>query len=57
MIIQNGNATTGETLMADPDLLQILQLPMVKGDRATVLKDLYGLVHQRERGKAPLWQR
>ena len=44
VIIQNGNATTGETLMADPDLMQILELPMVKGDRATVLKDLYGLV-------------
>jgi putative ABC transport system permease protein len=44
VIIQNGNATTGEVLMADPDLLQILELPMVKGDRRTALKDLYSVV-------------
>jgi putative ABC transport system permease protein len=44
VIIQNGNATTGEVLMADPELLQILELPMIKGDRNSALKSLYGLV-------------
>ena len=44
VIIQNGDASTGEVLMADPELLQILELPMIKGDRRTALKDLYGVV-------------
>jgi putative ABC transport system permease protein len=44
VIIQDGNASTGEVLMADPELLQILELPMIKGDRRTALKDLYGVV-------------
>jgi putative ABC transport system permease protein len=44
VIIQNGNATTGEVLMADPELLQVLELPMAKGDRGTALKDLYSVV-------------
>jgi putative ABC transport system permease protein len=44
VIIQDGNASTGEVLMADPDLLQVLELPMIKGDRSTALKDLYNVV-------------
>jgi putative ABC transport system permease protein len=44
VILQDGNASTGEVLMADPELLQVLELPLVKGDRTTAMKDLYGLV-------------
>ncbi len=44
VILQDGVATTGEVLMADPAILEILPLPLVRGDPATALRDQYGLL-------------
>ena len=44
VILQNGIATTGEVLMAEPDFLDIVQLPLVRGDRRTALKQTGSLL-------------
>ncbi|MFZ4688910.1 MAG: ABC transporter permease [Polymorphobacter sp.] len=44
VIIQNGVATTGKVLAAEPDFLAILQLPLVSGDARTALRNANSLL-------------
>lgn len=44
VIIQNGVATTGKVLAAEPDILQILQLPLISGDPRTALRGANALL-------------
>jgi putative ABC transport system permease protein len=44
VVLQNGVASTSDVLMADPAFLDIIQLPMVRGDRRTALADIGSLV-------------
>jgi putative ABC transport system permease protein len=41
VVLQNGNATTSTVLMVDPAFLDIVQLPFVRGDRRTAMRDLH----------------
>ncbi len=44
VVLQNGVATTAPVLMADPDFIDIVQLPLVLGDRSTAMKDPFSLL-------------
>ncbi len=44
VILQNGVATTGHVLMADPAFLDIVQLPLLRGDRRTAMKELHSVL-------------
>ncbi len=44
VILQDGVATTAEVLMAETNLLDILQLPLVRGDRRTAFRDMNSLL-------------
>jgi putative ABC transport system permease protein len=44
VIIQNGVATTGKVLAAEPDFLEILQLPLVSGNPRTALRGANSLL-------------
>ncbi len=40
VVLQNGVASTAHVVMADPSLLDILQLPLVRGDRHTAMAQI-----------------
>lgn len=44
VVLQDGVASTEEVLMVDSNFLEIIQLPLVRGDRAKVLSDVYSVV-------------
>lgn len=44
VIVQNGVATTGSVMMAEPDFLDIMPLPLVQGDARSALRDRYSLL-------------
>ena len=44
VVLQNGVATTGKVLMADPAFLDIVRLPLVRGDRRTAMRDIHSVL-------------
>ncbi|HPU15154.1 MAG TPA: ABC transporter permease, partial [Polymorphobacter sp.] len=44
VVVQDGVASTAQLMMADPEILQILQLPFVRGDARTALRDPHSIV-------------
>jgi putative ABC transport system permease protein len=52
VVLQNGQASTGWVAMADPEILDIVKLPFVKGNPATAMKQRASvLLTQREAAK------
>ncbi|OYU16494.1 MAG: ABC transporter permease [Alphaproteobacteria bacterium PA4] len=41
VVLQNGNASTSIVLMVDPSFLDIIQLPLVRGDRRSAMRDIH----------------
>ncbi|TFU03294.1 FtsX-like permease family protein [Polymorphobacter arshaanensis] len=44
VILQDGAATTAEVMMAERNFLDIVQLPLVRGDRRTAFRDMNSLL-------------
>lgn len=44
VVLQDGVASTADVLMVDPVFLDIVRLPLLRGDRATVLRDVHSVL-------------
>ncbi|MBC7504720.1 MAG: ABC transporter permease [Sandarakinorhabdus sp.] len=44
VVLQNGTASTSVVLMAEKPFLDIVRLPLIRGDRSTVFKDIHSLL-------------
>jgi len=44
VVLQEGVASTVDVLMVDPAFLDIIRLPLVRGDRASVLRDVHSVL-------------
>jgi putative ABC transport system permease protein len=52
VVLQNGQVSTALVMMADPEILDIIKLPFVKGDPKTAMKQLHSvLLTEREAAK------
>jgi putative ABC transport system permease protein len=41
VVLQNGSVSTAKVVMVDPSFLDIVQLPFVRGDRASAMRELH----------------
>jgi putative ABC transport system permease protein len=44
VVLQDGVASTADVLMADPAFLDIVRLPLLRGDRASVFRDVHSVL-------------
>ncbi len=44
VVLQDGVATTSHVLMADPTFLDIVRLPLLRGDRQSAMRDLHSVL-------------